>query len=107
MPKGGRMSRRPSGRPRLTSLGDISLQALRLAEARAVTYLDIARELQLSRRHASVTVFGLAERGHLTEVERRPIAEARKPVPVYRAATAGPPGPPSAGVLAFSWPPTY
>jgi hypothetical protein len=99
------MKRRTSGRPRLTSLGDISLQALRLAEARAVTYLDVARELQLSRRHASIAVFELARRGHLAQVDRSKVAEARKPVPVYRAAPAEPPAAaPPLGVLAFDWP---
>lgn len=66
-------------------MGEISARVLEMASAREVTYMDAASTLQLSRRHASVTVYTLAARGHLEEVDRRTVPGARKPVPVYRA----------------------
>lgn len=72
------------GRPR----GLVSFQTLELAMRQEITARDVATTLQLSRRHASVTVHSLARSGHLLEVERREVAGARKPMPVYRAAPA-------------------
>lgn len=85
-------------------LGEISTLVMAAAAAREVTYLDVAHELQLSRRHASVTMYNLAARGHLEEIDRRPVPGARKPVPVYRAAEAAADdaGP---GILLLDWPP--
>lgn len=92
---------RPLGRP----LGVISLGALRLASARAVTCVDVARELQLSRGHASDTLFRLRSAGHVQEVDRRLVDGARKPVPVLRAVVPDEPPAVSVGILSLDWPP--
>jgi hypothetical protein len=88
-----------SGRP----LGEIAAQCLRLASAQPVTYLDIAAQLQLSRRDASLTVYRMAQRGQLVEEQRVLVSGARKPVPVYRAACEPPD--PCPHVLIIDWPP--
>jgi hypothetical protein len=93
------MKLRRSGR----QLGAIALNTLRLASLREVTVFDVARELQLSRGHASDTVYRLKSLGHLREVDRRVVDGARKPVPVVRAVPAADP-PRPLGVLAFDWP---
>ena len=87
------------GRP----LGVVSMSALRLASSREVTVFDVARELQLSRRDASVTLYELRARGHVQEVGRQLVAGARKPVPVVRASTTEP-APDVPGILALTWP---
>ena len=56
-----------TGRP----LGDIASECLRLATAQPVTYLDIAAQLQLSRRDASLTVYRMAQRGQLVAEDHR------------------------------------
>lgn len=93
------MMRRRSGRP----LGAVSLSVLRLASVREVTVFDVARELQLSRGHASDTLFELKRGGYVHEVARRPVEGASRPVPVVRAAPPDPAGP-LLGVLSLDWP---
>lgn len=83
-----------TGRP----LGDIATQCLRLASAQPITYLDIAAQLQLSRRDASAAVYRMAQRGQLVEEQRVLVSGARKPVPVYRAAAR------ESVVLVLEWP---
>lgn len=90
---------RPLGRP----LGVISLGALRLASDRGVTVLDVARELQLSRAHASDTLYELRSRGYLQVVDVRAVDGARKPLPVVRASVVAEPAP-SLGILSLDWP---
>jgi predicted transcriptional regulator len=94
------MTRR-SGRP----LGAIARQTLQFASERGVTALDVARELKLSRGHASDTIYKLKSLGHMVEVDRRQVDGARKPVPVVRAVTpAAPPDPVTIGILSLDWP---
>ncbi|HQR22634.1 MAG TPA: hypothetical protein PKV98_17325 [Burkholderiaceae bacterium] len=83
-------------------LGEISTRVVELAAAREISYMDAASTLQLSRRHASVTVYTLATRGHLEEVDRRPVQGARKPVPIYRA--ADPAAEVIPAILLLDWP---
>lgn len=94
------MTRRRSGRP----LGAVSLGVLRLASVREVTVFDVARELQLSRGHASDTLFELKSRGYVQEVDRRPVEGVRRPVPVLRAAAPAEPDTVAVGILALDWP---
>jgi hypothetical protein len=93
------MIRRPSGRP----LGAIAQQTLQLAADRGVTVLDVARELQLSRGHASDTLYELRSRGHLEVVDVQSVDGARKPLPVVRTTVAAEPAP-SLGILSLDWP---
>lgn len=94
------MIRRRSGRP----LGTIALQTLQFAADRGVTVLEVARELQLSRAHASDTLYELRSRGYLQVVDVRAEAGARKPLPVVRA-TAAEPSAAAPGILVLTWPP--
>lgn len=93
------MIRRRPFRP----LGDIARMTLSLASDREVTCVDVARELQLSRGHASDTLCRLRASGYVVEVERRLVEGVRKPVPVVRATTE--PDAPFDAILALSWPP--
>jgi hypothetical protein len=88
-----------TGRP----LGEVAEQCLRLASTQSVTYLDIAAQLQLSRRDASLAVYRMAQRGHLIEERRVLVNGARKPVPMYRAACES--ADPCPNVLVIDWPP--
>jgi hypothetical protein len=83
-------------------LGEISTRIVALAAEGEMTYMDAACTLQLSRRHASVTVHDLARYGHLVEVGRTQVAGARKPVPKYRAAEPAAPELPA--ILVLDWP---
>jgi hypothetical protein len=83
-------------------LGEVSERIVALAAREEVWSGKVAATLQLSRRDASVTVHDLARSGRLAEVDRRMVAGARKPVPVYRA-----PAEPDAalpGIPIFDWP---
>jgi hypothetical protein len=84
-------------------LGEISTCILSLAREQGITYHTAATTLQLSRRHASVTVHDLARAGHLVEVSRCAVPGARKPVPVYRAAVHET-APECPALLVFEWP---
>lgn len=94
------MIRRRSGRP----LGAIAQQTLQVAADRGVTVLDVARELQLSRGHASDTLYELRSRGYLQVVDVRSVDGARKPLPVVRASVAAESLAPSIGILSLDWP---
>lgn len=87
-------------------MGVVSIHTLELAMRQEITSRDVATTLQLSRRHATVTVHDLARSGHLTEVDRRPMEGARKPVPVYRAAepSPAPAAEPGFLLLLLDWP---
>jgi hypothetical protein len=75
------------GRPR-GSLGPESRAALSLAAERAVTYMDVHRELQLSRRHASQIVRQGRRDGWLMVVGSARLPGALRPVLQVRAAPA-------------------
>lgn len=75
------------GRPR-GALGEIAACVLDLATRRETHMVDIAAELQLSRRDATVALYNLRRSGHVAEVALccpLPRASARKPLPVVSA----------------------
>lgn len=78
------------------------MRVVALAAERQVTYADAATTLQLSRRHASVTINNLVRCGYIEEVGRTQVDGARKPVPLYRAAK--PPEPELPAILLLDWP---
>jgi hypothetical protein len=75
------------GRPR-GALGEIALRTLDLCTGREVHVVQVAADLQLSRRDATVALYNLRAGGYATEVALccpLPRGSARKPVPVVTA----------------------
>ncbi|HQR22437.1 MAG TPA: hypothetical protein PKV98_16335 [Burkholderiaceae bacterium] len=86
------------GRP----LGPISARVLQIAQTEEIWSGRVASMLQISRRDAAVVVHDLARYARIEEVDRRMVAGARKPVPVYRAAVGA--GRPAPFLLLLDWP---
>lgn len=70
---------RSRGRPR-GALGDVAIATLELAARRAVTFVDVHRELGLSRRQAIQTVHRGRRDGWLREIGKVELADTPRPV---------------------------